>query len=84
MIVSNNTSKQRSIPADTIKSGVYYLSYPGHRIKTEGQGINLGKRPLGHAGVVIVGDDGSVTQYDYGRYSGSNVIGTRFEKDRGN
>ena len=71
-------------PADTIKPGAYYLSYPGHMIQTKGQGINLGKQPLGHAGVVIVGDDGSVTQYDYGRYGTSNVIGTRNERNRGN
>ena len=73
-----------SAPRDTIKPGAYYLSYPGHMVQTNGQGLGMGKQPLGHAGVVIVGDDGSVTQYDYGRYSGSNVLGTRYEKNRGN
>lgn len=79
---SNNSREQRR--SEYIRPGAYYLSYPGHMIQTEGQGIDLGKQPLGHAGVVIVGDDGSVTQYDYGRYDTSNVIGTRNEQNRGN
>lgn len=61
-----------------VKPGAYYLSYPSHEISLGGQipGVKS-TLPLGHAGVVIVGNDGSVTQYDYGRYSnkaiGSNI-----------
>lgn len=75
-----------SAPAETVKPGAYYLSYPGHKINLKGQVTNKDAyAPVGHGGVVIVGDDGSVTQYDYGRYNYGESFGSRNEnKYQGN
>lgn len=75
-----------SAPAETVKPGAYYLSYPGHKINLNGQVTNKDVyAPVGHGGVVIVGDDGSVTQYDYGRYKYEESFGNRNEnKYQGN
>lgn len=79
----NDPSRSRSqkiAEPEVVKPGAYYLSYPGHEINLKGQIIKQDKyAPLGHAGVVIVGDDGSVTQYDYGRYEASEAFGNRNE-----
>lgn len=61
-----------SSKSEVVQPGVYYLTYPGHKINLNGQvpGINKDRyMALGHAGIVIVDNNGKVTQYDYGRYS---------------
>lgn len=79
----NDGSSQKSQKIqnpEIVKPGAYYLSYPGHEINLKGQIVKQDRyAPLGHAGVVIVGDDGSVTQYDYGRYNDNTVFGSRKE-----
>lgn len=82
---TSNSSTSKTKQPELVKPGVYYLSYPGHEINLKGQVTKDDYyAPLGHGGVVIVGNDGSVTQYDYGRYSESGVFGTRFKKNDGN
>lgn len=73
----SSTQSLKNQDTEIVKPGVYYLSYPGHKISSKGQGIG-GDRDyaVGHGGVVLVGNDGSVTQYDYGRYSGEGVFGS--------
>lgn len=84
-IADQKGSSAKTKQPELVQPGVYYLSHPGHKINLKGQVTkNDLYAPLGHGGVVIVGNDGSVTQYDYGRYTGSDVIGTHYEKNDGN
>lgn len=82
--------KETDNETDTNRGGVYYVNFPGYRNKlTNGfgnasstvngwirkAGLQNTTLPLGHAGVLIVNNDGSTSYYEYGRYPGSKRYG---------
>lgn len=75
-----NTKDTESKPIP-IKSGAYYVNFPDYDVALTNSGEV--RAPLGHAGVLVVGDDGSRKYYEYGRYTNGNV-GVQLDKDENN
>ena len=58
--MGNKTSTQ-------IKPGsAYYITYPGYEAKEDSSGVTV---PTGHAGVLMVDNNGTTKYFEYGRYN---------------
>ena len=62
---------------ESLKTGAYYVNFPSYDVQINNDGD---RAKLGHAGVLVVNEDGSKRLYEYGRYNG-RVLGTRLGRD---
>lgn len=59
-----------------LKSGAYYVNYPEYNVlssESSADGGSGGRAKLGHAGVLLVDNNGGTRYYEYGRYNNTNV-----------
>ena len=61
--MGNNTTQIK-------KGSAYYITYPGYEAKEDSSGVSL---PTGHAGVLMVNNDGTTKYFEYGRYNNSDT-----------
>lgn len=57
---------------EKLNPGVYYVNYPNYNV---GEGISPIPINVGHAGMLIVNDNGTHDYYEYGNYT-QDVLGT--------
>lgn len=48
------------------RGGAYYITFPGYEAKEDSSGLSI---PTGHAGVLLVDNNGTTKYFEYGRYS---------------
>lgn len=60
----------------TVQPGVYYVNFPKYNISPS----DKASVPVGHAGLMIVNQDGTKTYYEYGQYD-NNIYGQTKEWD---
>lgn len=63
--------------SESLKTGAYYVNFPSYDVQINNDGD---RAKLGHAGVLVVNEDGSKRLYEYGRYN-SRVLGTKLGHD---
>lgn len=57
--------------ATQIKKGsAYYITYPGYEAKEDSFGVSI---PTGHAGVLMVDNNGTTKYFEYGRYNNNDA-----------
>ena len=52
------------------KGSAYYITYPGYEAKEDSSGLSI---PTGHAGILMVDNNGNTKYFEYGRYNKDDV-----------
>lgn len=61
--MGNNTTQIK-------KGSAYYITYPGYEAKEDSSGLSI---PTGHAGILMVDNNGNTRYFEYGRYNKDDV-----------
>ena len=61
--MGNNTTQIK-------KGSAYYITYPGYEAKEDSSGMSV---PTGHAGILMVDNNGTTKYFEYGRYNNNDA-----------
>lgn len=71
--MGNNTTQIK-------KGSAYYITYPGYEAKEDSSGMSI---PTGHAGILMVDNNGTTKYFEYGRYNNNDARKYGAASDKG-
>ena len=71
--MGNNTTQIK-------KGSAYYITYPGYEAKEDSSGMSV---PTGHAGILMVDNNGTTKYFEYGRYNNNDARKYGAASDKG-